>query len=175
MKPGPGYIESMDMDVALVRWPDGEDKRRELARVGGPRLLLVGPAVEPPLCLDPLEDWVRLPASPTEIRARAQALFGRIHRSEHPAIEDGSTVRFRSARIELPPLQGRLMAALIDRFGAVVSRERLTESAWPNGNPGRNNLDVHMVRLRRRLSAHGLEIRTVRSRGYLLTATDDRR
>ncbi len=34
--------------------------------------------------------------------------------------------------------------------------------------PGRNVLDVHIVRLRRRLAPLELVIRTVRSRGYLL-------
>ena len=36
------------------------------------------------------------------------------------------------------------------------------------GAPTRNALDVHVLRLRRRLAPLGLEIRTVRSRGYLL-------
>jgi DNA-binding response OmpR family regulator len=34
--------------------------------------------------------------------------------------------------------------------------------------PTRNALDVHMLRLRRRLEPLGLEVRTVRSRGYVL-------
>ena len=41
----------------------------------------------------------------------------------------------------------------------------------PEGAPGRNALDVHMLRLRRRLSPLRLSIRTVRSRGYLLEAS----
>jgi DNA-binding response OmpR family regulator len=35
-------------------------------------------------------------------------------------------------------------------------------------------LDVHMVRLRRRISLLELEIRTVRSRGYLMQAAQPR-
>ena len=34
--------------------------------------------------------------------------------------------------------------------------------------PTRNALDVHVLRLRRRIAPLGLEIRTVRSRGYLM-------
>ena len=51
---------------------------------------------------------------------------------------------------------------------AVVSRDALARAGWPEGAPGRNALDVHVLRLRRRLAPLGLAIRTVRSRGYLL-------
>ena len=47
-------------------------------------------------------------------------------------------------------------------------REVLSKHAWPEGAPTRNALDVHILRLRRRIAELGLEIRTVRSRGYLL-------
>ena len=56
------------------------------------------------------------------------------------------------------------------RFGAVVSRDALSQAGWPEGAPGRNALDVHVLRLRRRLAPLSLVIRTVRSRGYLLEA-----
>ena len=72
--------------------------------------------------------------------------------------------------VSLPPVEARLMGALLDRFGAVVSREQLAKAGWPRGAPGRNALDVHMLRLRRRISPIGLAIKTVRSRGYLLEA-----
>lgn len=70
--------------------------------------------------------------------------------------------------VSVPPLEARLLSTLLDRFGAVVSRDNLSRSGWPTGAPGRNALDVHMLRLRRRISPLGLAIRTVRSRGYLL-------
>ena len=61
---------------------------------------------------------------------------------------------------------------LLDRFGAVVTRDTLADRAWPSGVPTRNALDVHVLRLRRRIAPLGLEIRTVRSRGYLLQSTE---
>lgn len=60
------------------------------------------------------------------------------------------------------------MGALLERMGAVVSREQLSRAGWPGGAPGRNALDVHVLRVRRRIAPLGLAIRTVRSRGYLL-------
>jgi DNA-binding response OmpR family regulator len=46
----------------------------------------------------------------------------------------------------------------------------LARRAWPGGAPTRNALDVQMVRFRRRVEPLGLEVRTVRSRGYLFQA-----
>jgi DNA-binding response OmpR family regulator len=77
-------------------------------------------------------------------------------------------LRLGGSWVSLPPVEARLMQALIDRYGAVVSRDQLARSGWPKGAPGRNALDVHVLRLRRRIGPLGLAIRTVRSRGYLL-------
>ena len=49
-----------------------------------------------------------------------------------------------------------------------MSRDVLARAGWPEGAPGRNALDVHVLRLRRRLAEVRLAIRTARSRGYLL-------
>jgi DNA-binding response OmpR family regulator len=72
--------------------------------------------------------------------------------------------------VSLPPVEARLTRVLIERLGAVVGRDTLSRAGWPHGSPGRNALDVHVLRLRRRLVPLGLVIRTVRSRGYLLEA-----
>jgi DNA-binding response OmpR family regulator len=53
-------------------------------------------------------------------------------------------------------------------MGTVTSRDLLVRAGWPAAPPGRNALDVHVLRLRRRLHPVGLAIRTVRSRGYLM-------
>lgn len=164
----------MDVDVALVRWPTDDVGRRELAVRRRPRLLLVAKNADPPLCTDYLEDWVRLPVSDADARARVKALEGRIRELTPlvPSLVDRGTLQYRSARIELSPLQALLLRPLIDPFGVVVSREILMQKAWPDADPNRNILDVHMVRLRRRLVSAGLQIRTVRSRGYLLTESE---
>ena len=78
--------------------------------------------------------------------------------------------RFKTGvdRVALSPLEASIAHALTERFGAVVGREALSRRAWPSGAPTRNALDVQMVRFRRRVEPLGLEVRTVRSRGYLL-------
>ncbi|MBA3280761.1 MAG: winged helix-turn-helix transcriptional regulator, partial [Acidimicrobiia bacterium] len=77
-------------------------------------------------------------------------------------------LRINGRWVSLPPVEHRLMVVLLDRYRAVVSREALARAGWPDGIPGRNVLDVHIVRLRRRLAPLELSIQTVRSRGYLL-------
>jgi len=157
------------VDVALLRWPLERDRRDELRREGRARLLLVEGDVAPPTVADELEDWIRLPADDADVQARVAVLASRAQRSEPcPELDADGLLRFGGRWVSLPPVEARLMGALLGRYRAVVSREALARAGWPNGSPGRNALDVHMLRLRRRVAGLELAIRTVRSRGYLL-------
>lgn len=157
------------VDVALLRWPVDVARRHELRDAGVPRLLLVEGTEPPPALVDGLEDWIRLPAADVDVQARVDGLAARLEgRSPAPELDEDGLLRVDGRWVSLPPVEARLAGALIDRFGAVVSRDGLARAGWPDGSPGRNALDVHMLRLRRRVSAVSLAIRTVRSRGYLL-------
>src|SRR5215831_20689772 len=160
------------VDVVLVRWPKETEHRDRLAREGRPRLLLLEAGVLPPLVEDPLEDWVRIPAADTDVRARLDtlALRARLRTPVHPTLDDDGVIRHNGSWASLPPVESRITRLLLERIGAVVSRDSLSRAGWPDGAPGRNALDVHVLRLRRRLTQVGLVIRTVRSRGYLLEA-----
>ena len=157
------------MEVVIVRWPTEDDRLTRLRSQGRPRLLLVEDGAPPPLPADDLEDWIRVPADEMDVRARADALARRAGRHNGaPDLDDDGVLRVGPRWVALPPVEARLTEALIGRFGAVVSRDVLARAGWPGGAPGRNALDVHVLRLRRRLEGLGLAIRTVRSRGYLL-------
>jgi DNA-binding response OmpR family regulator len=123
-----------------------------------------------PVAADCLEDWIRVPADEVDVRSRIDGLTHRhtAHRNDLPNLDRDGVLRFGGAWVPLPPVEARLMGALVGRFGAVVSRDQLARAGWPEGAPGRNALDVHVLRLRRRISPLGLAIKTVRSRGYLL-------
>lgn len=158
-------------DVALVRWPGEKGRRDDLADAGAPRLLLVEASEPAPVPADDLEDWIRVPAPEADVRVRIEVLARRAR--EHAALVpriggDDRVVRYAGDAVALPPVELRLAEALVDRFGAVVSREALGKAGWEGGPPGRNALDVHIMRLRRRLADVGLRVRTVRSRGYVL-------
>jgi hypothetical protein len=163
------------VEVALVQWPTEQERREALRRSGHPRLLLVERGV-PPIPADDLEDWIRVPADDLDLRVRVEALQRRSAGGTAfvPVMDEDGVLRVGDRWVPLPPVEARLTGALIGRFGAVVSRDTLSRTGWPGGSPGRNALDVHVLRLRRRLSPLRLAIRTVRSRGYLLERLDGR-
>ena len=158
------------MDVVLLRWPEETDRLGELRELGVPRLLLVAPEADPPPVVDPLEDWIRLPAEDRDMRARAATLATRAPAATLPVLDDDGLLRFDGRWIALSPVERTLAVTLMERFGAVVGRDVLAKRVWPSGAPTRNALDVHMLRLRRRIADLGLEVRTVRARGYLMQA-----
>jgi hypothetical protein len=159
-----------NVPVILVRWPLEMERRSALAAHSQPRLLLVEQGAEPPSPADCLEDWVLLPADEAELRARIDGLEARrrCHGPSSPSVDDDGILHFGQGWLALPPVEARLARALADRFEAVVSREAMTRAGWPHGVSGRNALDVHVLRLRRRIEELGLSIRTVRGRGYVL-------
>lgn len=155
-----------------MRWPAEQARRVELQREGRARLLLLEGGAAPPSAVDELEDWIRIPAEERDRDARIEQLRRRAagRSSAPPRLDADGVLRFGDRWVALPPVEARLISALVERYGAVVSRDALARAGWPAGAPGRNALDVHVLRLRRRLGPLALAIRTVRSRGYVLEA-----
>jgi DNA-binding response OmpR family regulator len=162
--------EGLD-EVTLVRWPDEDARRASLREAGRARLLLVDHGLPAPEVLDPLEDWIRVPADEADMHARLTMLARRVSAvlDPRPTLVDG-VLRLGDRWVALAPVEARLVAVLLDRYGAVVDRSLLTRAGWSGGAPSRNALDVKIFRVRRRIATLGLTIRTVRSRGYLLEA-----
>lgn len=162
------------MAVAVLRWPEREADRQRCAAAAVPRLLLVTEGSTPPSRWDDDEDWIRLPAPEADVDARIRALAMRHaeRTSAPPSMDDDGVLRFAGRSVALPPVQARLAAALIDAFGNVVGRAELAAAGWCRAPQRDNVLDVHMNRLRRRLSSLGLAIRTHRLRGYGLELAD---
>ena len=163
------------MDVVLVRWPEEDVRLRQLRETGLPRLLLLNGESDPPESADCLEDWIGLPAGDRDMRARVARLASRSETQQPaPQVDGDGLLRYRGRWVALSPVESALAITLVDRFGAVVGRDTLARRAWPEGTPTRNALDVHMLRLRRRIAPLGVEVRTVRSRGYLMQAAQPR-
>ncbi len=156
-----------------MRWPAERARRERLRRQGRPRLLLLDEGTAPPAEADCLEDWIRVPADDVDLEARAESLVlrSRAHHLVVPSLEAG-VLRVGDRWVPLSPLEARLTEVLLERMDTVVSRDVLVRAGWPEGTSARNTLDVHAVRLRRRLTSVGLAIRTVRARGYLLELSD---
>jgi hypothetical protein len=162
------------VNVEVLQWPAEAQRLAELREMRIPRLLVVSNGdTEIPVPNDCLEDWVALGAPEWEVDARRHALVQRS--GQHavlPLLDEDGLLHHRDSWVSLSPVEQSLAGVLLDRFGAVVTREMLSDRAWPTGVPTRNALDVHVLRLRRRIAPVGLEIRTVRSRGYLMQSRD---
>lgn len=155
-------------DVVLLRWPEEACRRAELVRLGMPRLLLIDDDRYPPATVDCLEDWIRCPAAGIEVALRCSAISARaVSHAPSPILDDDDVLHYAEHWVALTPLEGRLVAALLERPGRVSYRDRLYDAAWPGTVPA-GGLDVHIMRLRRRIAPLGLAIHTVRRRGYVL-------
>ena len=83
-------------------------------------------------------------------------------------MEDDGRLRFGGGWIALSPIEHRLAGVLAERFGQVVESDELARVAWPDEVASEGALRVHLTRLRRRLSRLSLDLRNVRTRGYVM-------
>ncbi len=161
-----------DMSVRVLRWPSDSRSREYCKTMSIPRLLLLEGSVSAPVCHDELEDWVRPPISREDLKARTATLRVRALSRVAPVVDGDEMLRFAGHWLALSPVEARLMHALAESYRGVVPRKALVAQGWPgseNGSqPRRNALDLHILRLRRRLGPIRLAIRTVWGRGYLL-------
>lgn len=156
-------------DVVFVRWPAQADLRTRCRKEGMPRLLVVEAGAQPPISSDPVEDWVRPPVSRDDLEARVAVLQNRFDSNRVPTIDSTGTLGFGHHSITVSATQTELMRLLVDRFGDVVHRDEFVRCfALRALTLNRNALDLHIMRLRRRLQPIELSIRTVWGRGYML-------
>lgn len=126
------------------------------------------------------DDYVSKPYSMAELMARVRAGLRRVRPAAVGGVLefgdlrlDSSTVRVTRAGqdLELSPTEFRLLAALMEQPGRVLSRERLLDQVWGQDiHVGPRTVDVHIGRLRKALCRHGGAdlLRTVRGMGYAL-------
>lgn len=122
------------------------------------------------------DDYVTKPFSPRELTARVKAVLRR-NGSSAPADDDlslGPLTVSRGRReawidgreVELTQREFDLLLHLLERRGAVVSRDELLERVWGFLSPGETRtVEVHVAQLRKKLGRPDL-IRTVRGVGY---------
>ena len=140
-------------DVMFVRWPAQTDLRNRCKREGVPRLLVVEAGARPPVCNDPFEDWVRAPIARADLDARVRALQNRLDHRQTPTLDSAGTLTFGPYSITVSNVQTELMELFVEHFREVVYRHELTQRlAERVPKPTRNSLDLHIMRLRRRLS-----------------------
>jgi two-component system response regulator QseB len=122
------------------------------------------------------DDYVLKPFDLDELVARVRALLRRHVGSGSPLLSFGAlvldpvrkSVTRDGAAVELSAKEFAVLEALMQRPGAVLSREKLEESVYGWGEEvGSNAIEVHLHHLRRKLGA--ASIKNVRGVGYRVT------
>lgn len=123
------------------------------------------------------DDYVTKPFSPRELVARIKAVLRRSGSSADETRAAGDIVLDAAAHrvtvngeiVRLGPTEYRLLHYLMTHADKVYSRNQLLDRVWgANVYVEERTVDVHVRRLRKALTAHGVEhyIQTVRGAGY---------
>ncbi|HEX8779621.1 MAG TPA: helix-turn-helix domain-containing protein [Nocardioides sp.] len=163
-------VEPMPM---IVRWPVDALWRGALRSEGVPRLLLVEPGTVPPAVDGATEDWAWATADERDVFARLHWLGVRSRRrlpvrSHELVVGPDGVLAVGDARTFLPPVEARMMSALIERVGRLCTRRALEAAAWGAHPRGAGALSSRIFTLRSRITPLGLSIHTVRGEGYTL-------
>ncbi|MFV0295772.1 MAG: phosphate regulon transcriptional regulator PhoB [Hyphomicrobiaceae bacterium] len=128
------------------------------------------------------DDYMVKPFSVPELMARVAALLRRASPERvSDTLASGDITLDRSAHrvvrgrreVSMGPTEYRLLEALLESRGRVLSREQLIDRVWGSASEiDDRTVDVHIGRLRKALirGAEADPIRTVRGAGYALSA-----
>jgi DNA-binding response OmpR family regulator len=170
------------LDVMLPR-KDGFEVCRELRRGGvrTPIIFLTARVQEAEKILGlelGADDYVTKPFSPRELRARVKARLRRTteESGERFAFDDlhvdfaRAEVSRSGRKVDVTPLELKLLQAFIRARGRVLSRDQLLDAAWSDGvHVTDRAVDAHIVNLRRKIEVDPASPRlvvSVRGLGY---------
>ena len=126
------------------------------------------------------DDYMTKPFDFAELEARLRVLLRRDAGRRGAAIKIGNTtyntvartVEIGSEAVALPKRELLLFDTLVLRLGQVVSKEQIIESlAGFDEDLSASAIELYVSRLRKKLAASSLRIRTLRGLGYLMEQT----
>lgn len=186
-------LEAGRFDLVLLDWMipelDGIEVLRHIRARGDrtPVLLLTAKGTEEDVVVGleaGADDYVTKPFGIRELVARAKGLVRRLAPTGARKQEfdgavfdyDALTVRSASHEISLTAREADLLAYMIAKASAPISREELLVEVWGyrDGNVRTRTVDVHVQQLRAKLkTVPGAEdwIATIRGRGYRFEGT----
>ncbi|HET8644377.1 MAG TPA: response regulator transcription factor, partial [Vicinamibacteria bacterium] len=122
------------------------------------------------------DDYVVKPFSSRELVARCRAALrrsqgaasaGEGYRDENFEIDYAAcAVRYRESEVHLTQREFRLLRALVEARGRVLTRERLLESVWDEAEVDARAVDAAMRRLRAKLGPGRRHLQTMVGFGY---------
>ena len=156
--------------VDILRWPADAGQRRDRLARGRGCLWVVDTEATPPT-IGPGEDWVWRRSDERDLFARLSRLSGRLKADQDdPSLEvddDGNLTR-NGTTVILSPTEAAVTNLLGAHLGRVVPRSALATASADNHVLSPRSIDRTVHRLRDLLGPLGLELHTIRGRGFLL-------
>ncbi|MCO4792252.1 MAG: response regulator transcription factor [Bacteriovoracaceae bacterium] len=127
------------------------------------------------------EDFITKPVSLRELEAR---ILNKLIKSPELSGEESSEkclkfdgfilyLKTQSAKVEdkliqLTPIEFKLISLLASNPNEVYDRSYISNMLWPNVHVQNQNIDTHLSNLRKKLHPFSKNIKTIKSRGYIL-------
>jgi hypothetical protein len=163
------FDRTIVVDVPVLRWPRHAATRTEVARRGGPCLLVVAATEPPPPHWSEFEDWVREPLRQAEVLLRAGTVARRADALNVPGLDSVGHLCFRGRTVPLSGSQALLVARLLERLGAVVPDDEIVALLGAgHASTHGEALKTSLRRIRDALAPVGLRVTRVRGAGYLV-------
>lgn len=181
-----GAYDLVVLDVGLPGIDGFEVLRRLRARGDATRVLMLTARDEVDdrvLGLDlGADDYLTKPFSVTEFEARVRALLRRSAPPNPAPVTVGKMqidfaakrIRIRNIAIDLTVREWALLGLFLAHPGRVLSKEQIIAELFADDeHVSPNTVEVYVSRLRAKIEASGIRVRTVRGFGYLWEAEPD--
>lgn len=169
----PGATPTSAADVPLLHHPGDDARRRHLAALGLPRVLVVAEGADPPVSDDPIEDWARAPLDDEEVGERRRVVLDRFRRATGGVLVDrDGLLRVGSRWAPLSDLQRATLFPLLNQPGRPVARAVLLAEYLAAGGHHERGLLALLNRVRPRLQALGMTLHVLRNGGVLVIPPD---
>ncbi|MEC7182467.1 MAG: winged helix-turn-helix domain-containing protein [Bdellovibrionota bacterium] len=71
-------------------------------------------------------------------------------------------------KVQLTPIEFKFIQLLAKNPNKIFSRDYITNLLWPDVHVQNQNIDTHLSNLRKKLKPFSKQIKTIKSRGYIL-------